>query len=263
MKTTQTYAAGRLKIALCFTILLGVSLSSFAQEISVYQYRHVPNDQVDEFIKRETTYWSEVAEKATEKGNLTFWALLQKVGGYDIQNSSNFLFVNSYKNVDDAGQIWDAASVFPNVPMADMETYSMGNVTSSIFVQSQGWQQATSANPPEDFKYLKMIYHQASDPGALVQAEIDVWGPFIKTAMDENKTSQRAWGNSILLSPSGPEMGFNTISVDLYPTLHEALDPKWDDSLVVPEGMTTIMDLENGQRSEVIYRIVKVVSAEE
>ncbi len=34
--------------------------------ISLYMYRKVPADKRDEFVKRETTYWSEVVRKATD-----------------------------------------------------------------------------------------------------------------------------------------------------------------------------------------------------
>lgn len=57
MKTTLTYVAGMLKTVLCIILLFGFYSSSFSQGISVYQYRHIPNDKVEEFIKRETTYW--------------------------------------------------------------------------------------------------------------------------------------------------------------------------------------------------------------
>src|SRR5881396_572987 len=33
------------------------------RSITIYQYRRVPDNKIDEFIKRETTYWSKVAEK--------------------------------------------------------------------------------------------------------------------------------------------------------------------------------------------------------
>lgn len=261
MKTNLTYSARQLTITLCFTFILGFSLPSFSQGITVYQYRQIPDDQVEEFIKRETTYWSKVAEKGFEKGNLTFWALLQKVGGYDLQNSSNFLFINTYNDIDKLGEVWDAASVFPDVPMEKMETFSMGKTTSTIFLKTHWWVQAENANPGNDFKFLKMIYHQTSSPNAFAQAEVDHWGPFIKEAMDKKHTTQRAWGNSVLLSPSTPDMHFKTISYDIYPTLKDALDPTWDESMVLPEGMSKIMELESGPRMDAVYRIVKAVSA--
>ena len=46
--------------------------------ITVFMYRKVSDDKRAEFIKRETTYWAEVAKKSLAKGNITFWALLEK-----------------------------------------------------------------------------------------------------------------------------------------------------------------------------------------
>jgi len=263
MKTTLTYAAGQLKIALSLTILfVGLTTLTFAQGISVYQYRQVPADKIDEFIKRETTYWSKVAEKGFAKGNLTFWALLEKVGGYDVQNSSNFLFINTYNDVDKISDVWSTAAADAGVTIDKMETNSMSKVTSMLFLKSGGWQNVENAVPTDQYKYLSMIYHQSSNPAGLIEAENKHWGPFIKSAMDKKLTSQVAWGNAVLLSPSGPDMQFNTVSYDLYPSLKDALEQKWDESLVVPEGMTEITELENGQRMGVVYRIVHAVSAE-
>ena len=68
-------------------LILSCDKSLQAQGITTYQYRQVAADKIDEFIKRETTYWSKVARKAIDKGTLTFWGLFEKVGGNDIGNS--------------------------------------------------------------------------------------------------------------------------------------------------------------------------------
>lgn len=78
--------------------------SSFDQ-ITVYQYRHVPVDKINEFVKREATYWSKVAEKAVKDKTMTFWALLEKVGGYDLPNSSNYLFINTFPNIEKVNEV--------------------------------------------------------------------------------------------------------------------------------------------------------------
>jgi hypothetical protein len=136
MKHTQTLA---LRMGMAFSLLvmlLTFHLHAMAQgEITIYQYRHVPNDKIDEFIKRETTYWSVVAEKAMAKGSLTFWALLEKQGGYDLENSSNFLFINTYKDIDKAGEVWNPATAFPNVTMDKMETNSLSTTTTAFFLK--------------------------------------------------------------------------------------------------------------------------------
>lgn len=257
---TQPYRFGAFrKIALVMTLFAGIQLYCSGQGISVYQYRHVPPDKVNEFINRETTYWSKVAEKAMEKGNLTFWALLQKVSGYDLPNSSNFLFVNTYNDLDKVGEVWDPSTVFPNVSIDEIETGSMSTVTSTFFIRDQHWEQAADAQP-EDFKYLMLLYHNASDAGQLIELENTHWAPFIKSAMDNNQTTQVGWGNATVLSPLGDDIKFNTVSYDIFPSLNEALMPTWDENVTFPqEGLNKIGELELNRRGQVVYQLIKVV----
>jgi len=229
--------------------------------ITVYMYRKVPADKREEFVKRETTYWAEMVRKAIPKGNITFWALLEKVGGYDMENSSNFLFVNTYKNIDAMNEVWNGiTAAFPNVTMDKMETNSLSMTTSVLFLRNSGWAEATGAVADKDFKFISMIYHNSSDPGALVELEDKHWAPFIKTVMDKKQTSQRGWGNAVVLSPNSSKMNFNSVSYDLYPTLKDALMPAWDSKIVIPEGLAEINKLETSPRAQVVYRILKVVN---
>jgi hypothetical protein len=85
--------------------MLGFCLPVLAQPISIYQFRHVSNEDMSQFMHRETTYWEKVAEKAIEEGNLQFWAVLVKVGGFDIPNSPNVLFINTFNDIDATGGI--------------------------------------------------------------------------------------------------------------------------------------------------------------
>lgn len=195
-------------------------------------------------------------------GNLQFWGLFQKMGGVDLQNSSNFLFIVTAEDVDKMSGIWDASKVFPDVPADQMETFSMGTVTTSLFVKADNWQQVSDANPAEDFKFVNMVYHTASNIGALMEFENKTWAPFIKDAMDKGLTTQKAWGNAAILSPSGPKVKFNTKSMDIFPSLNEALDTSMDESLEFPD-MTPVSELENGPRGSVIYKIVSAVSADD
>src|SRR4051794_20744658 len=66
------------------SLMLGPVNSVLGQDITTYQYRHVDPDKAAEFIKRETTYWSKIAKAAIDKGKMSFWALLEKVGGTDL-----------------------------------------------------------------------------------------------------------------------------------------------------------------------------------
>ena len=55
------------------------TLTSYAQ-VAYLQYRKVPADKTDEFIEKETKYWSKVAKAAIENGKMSGWSLWRKIG---------------------------------------------------------------------------------------------------------------------------------------------------------------------------------------
>jgi len=144
------------------TIFFGFQTNVQAQttmpdrSVTVYQYRRVPNDKIDEFIKRETTYWAKVAQKAVDNKTMSFWGIFEKVGGYDLPNSSNFLFINTYPDIDKAMTMWNATDIetTAGVKMSDMEDYSFTTTTSEFFLHDHDWAQASKAVPAKDFNYV-------------------------------------------------------------------------------------------------------------
>ena len=261
MKKQLLFTARYYKVVLLMAVVTSFTMHISAQEISFYQFRSVPPDKTEEFIKRETKYWSNVAQKAIDKGLLTFWGLFEKVGGQDLQNTPNFLFINGYKNIDSAEYAWNPTAVFPKVPIAQMETGSLSKTTDNFFLSSRGWQEATGVKEENDFRYVAMFFHSSSDPDSFAKAEIKIWGPFIKTTMDQNHTKQRGWGNAVVLAPRGPDVKFNSVSYDLFPTLNAALMEWWDPSVKFPmDGFTELDKLRTKPPGRVIYRVVKVVN---
>ncbi len=77
--------------------------------------------------------------------------------------------------------------------------------------------------------------------------------------MDKKQTQQVAWGNAILLSPTGGDVKFNIVSYNLYRTLQEALLTNWDPATVFPDNLEMFSKLRTQESARVIYRIVKVV----
>lgn len=249
------------RVCWLFIIILLLPLQQIAQ-ISVYQYRHVPADKVEEFIKRETTYWSKVAQKAVDAKKMQFWGLFEKVGGYDLPNSSNFLFINGFSNMDSAwsGDTFDPSKLFPKVPYSQMETNSFTTVTSEVFFHGEDWAEAKGVNPAKDFNYVVMNYHLSESAGNFINAEKNIWKPFLQSAMDKKQTQQLGWGNATVLSPTGGDMKFNTISYDLFRTLQDALLTPWDPATVFPDNLNLIGNMRKQESARVIYRVVKVVS---
>ena len=261
-KMATTLKAAKLLAAIMLVLQLNSTAQSVDRSISVYQYRRVPDDKIDEFIKRETTYWSKVAQNAVDKKLLSFWALFEKVDGYDMPNSSNFLFINTFPNIDSAGAVWGSAEKVTGMKMAQIETNSMSTTTSQLFVHAENWAQAKNAVPDKDFNYVVMLYHNSNNPDSLIGLEKAYWAPFIQKAMDDNMTPQKAWGNASVLSPSGDNIKFNTLSYDVFKSLGDALMPAWNQNTVFPvEGLTKIGAIETNRRGSVVYRVVKVVAS--
>ena len=77
-------------------MLMLVSGSMIGQ-VSYLQYRHVPADQDEKFIERETKHWSKVAASAIKKGHMKSWTLWKKVGITSASDTSpNYVFVNTF-----------------------------------------------------------------------------------------------------------------------------------------------------------------------
>lgn len=266
MKTSRQLSSHILNQLLVLTFLIGLVLPSFSQEISIWQLRRVEQSNMQEFIERETKYWSKVAEAAVEKGNLTFWGLWVKQGGFDLPNSPNVLFVNTFKDIDGANmaEIWNPSALFPNVPMNQIETASISETQHIFFVQIDTVIHKQNPNPDEEYNFFRFIFHNTNSPGELIALEHEHWGPFIKRAIDAGQTTQVAWGNGHILAPSGPNMEANTVSFDVFPTMKDALLGGFSGGTNVQfpqEGLAKINELEINRRYNNIYRRIQVVNA--
>jgi hypothetical protein len=251
-------------LAVSFIFCFQSGLSAQNRDISVWQYRRVPDNKRDEFIKRETTYWAKVAESAAKQKKMTFWALLEKVGGYDLPNNSNFLFINTFPNIDDVGDVFTNSKIesVAGVKMAAMETGSMSTTTSEFFMHSEGWAQHEKAVAAKDFNYIVMVYHNTNNPDSMINLENMYWQPFIQKAMNANQTPQKGWGNARLLAPQGDNIKFTTVSYDLFSNLHDALYPNWNANTVFPmNGLDLISKISMNRNGISVYRIVKVVQS--
>jgi len=263
MRTIISRIAGVLPVLfLLFVFQIQCLAQTNNRAITTYQFRHVPADKADEFVKRETTYWSKVAQKAIDNKLLTFWALFEKVGGNDVNNDANYLFINTYTDIDKGGDVWSNAEATTGMKLADIETNSLSTTTSQFFLHAENWAQAKGAVPEKDFNYVSMVCHDTNFPDSLISLEKTYWAPFIQKAMDNGQTPQKAWGNAVVLAPTGQNIKFTTVSYDLYKTLADALMPDWKPNTVFPtKGLNKIGNIEISRRDISVYRVVKVVAA--
>lgn len=251
------------------TILaLGVLSFQFAkaQEITTHQYRRVAPENVQEYLKRETTYWSKFAESEIKKGNLTFWAILQRVGGTNMETAPNILIVNTFKDLDKSADWGSVADLFPGVTMEDIQTNTLSTTTDMIFLRDQGNHiQAEGVDPEKEFNFVRIIYHNTKSPSQHLNFEAEKWKAQVSKAMSEDKTSIKGWGNSVIISPVSGKFPYNSSSYDLFSSSHAALSPSFSEDWSMPDGFWDGFEDNYAEpaRNSNLYRIVAVRSADQ
>lgn len=212
-----------------FFSVIGISPSH--SQIVLLQYRSVPQDNIADFVFRESTYWSQVANKAIKEGKLQRWELWQRVGGYDLdEDTHNFIFVNVYEDKYDLDEnIWDVQKVFPNIRLSDMETTSLGTMIHEVVLEKH--KQAGLAQG----KYAKFNYAKVNDMESFLNFESNQWHPFIDKGIREGDTSFIGWGLFSVLTPTGSQVPFDAITIDHFDLFSEAVMPRWSEDLVYPD----------------------------
>ena len=237
-----------------------------AQGITTHTYRKVAPQNMEEYLKRETTYWKKFVEQEVKKGNLTFWGIFQKVGGINQDSDSNILIINTFNDIDKKGN-WEASiqNLFTKVKMEDMETASLSTDTATIFLQDEGnHTQGELAIPSEDFKYVKIVYHNPKIPGKLLAFEKNKWKPMMQKAMNKKQTTMTGWGNSRILHPASSKFPYKTESHDIFASLSDALSPLFSEEMEIEQDFFfDVQDNEVGPRRVQLYRVVSVVTDED
>jgi len=251
-----------------FTIVCACALSfqfAKAQEISSHQYRKVAPENMQEYLKRETTYWQKWAENEITKGNLVFWGIFQRVGGVNQEASPNILIINTFKDWDKGADWMAITDLFPNLKMEDIQTQSLSTNTDQIFLWDlDNHVEAPGVVPTKDFKYVKVIYHNTKNRGKTLAFQEEKWKPRLQKAMADGKTTMKGWGNSSVISPVSGDFPYNSYTYDLFSTLQDALSPAFSaDADPVLDGfwkdhMANYKD--DRPRNVNLYRIVSVVT---
>ncbi|MBX2818765.1 MAG: hypothetical protein KTR29_03760 [Rhodothermaceae bacterium] len=242
-------------VMLFFCLFTG-QVQDVEAQIAVMQYRHVPAENVQEFVRRETTYWSAIAEKAIQEDKMMYWAMWQKVGGWNLDTGSNFLFMNVFADktgLDNVSGIWDPTTVFPEMNPADISTEMLSTTKHMLVVESI----ADAGN--EEPQFLRMNYGKVHDPEKTLEIEMN-WKTFIEEQMEQGNTTATSWRFVRVLTPAGASIPFDVISMDGFQSLSEAVYPTWADDVEFPD-MTGFDEAQTRDRVSV-YARVKSVSRE-
>lgn len=121
--------------------------------------------------------------------------------------------------------------------MEDIQTNTLSTNPDQIFPRDLDNDiQTANADPMNDFKFVRIIYHKTKDNAKHFAFEAENWKPMVQKAMNDGKTSLKGWGNSVIFSPQSNEFPFSSASYNLFSKAHTALSPAFSDYLILPTG---------------------------
>jgi hypothetical protein len=245
-----------------FLVLCMLSFQfALAQTITTHQYRRVAPENMQEYLKRETTYWAKWAEKEVAKGNLTFWAILQKVGGIDQDTSPNILIINRFKDIDKGADWSSIATMFPDVKMEDMDTWGISTNVHQIFLTDLPNHIRAENTSNDDYNYVRVIYHDVKNLGQHLTFESKKWKPMVEKAMKAGNTTMKGWGNQTIISPVTSTFTYSSYSYDIFSSMQDALLPAFSENNPVPEGFWDGFQDNYNKRNSNLYNMVASASA--
>lgn len=235
-------------------------------QVSYLQYRVVPTEHEEEFILKETEYWSKVAKAAIDKGQMLNWSLWERVGVTNT-NAPNFVFVNGFKDFDsiDQSAIWSEENLKQmGVTPAMVETNSISTVYMDY------WMQLEDAAGSNDYTYAVVNYGMPESLSGFITENKKLWKPLHEKNINAGKIGMTSWGLMSTVHPQGKNARFSCLTWDGFKSMAAALNYLRYRENSMTEGplaeaisqskMNEIIP--GGFEYSILYRLVKRIEAE-
>ena len=216
---------------LLFGFALLASLSMTAQYYSI-TYVSVASENIEEFERKETTYWAKVKKAAIDKGEQNLWLLARKVGTAG-NNDVNYAFVNGYPSLEAMlSTSWNPETLGFNVQDA-MSPYTVYEI--------------------HNYKVLDQIPGQG-----FVSENQNLWKPMMEETIKSGESGLTNWGIGAKIYPMGQDES-TVMTWDGYKTLVDAMKAL-DVSDFTPPSKSKMNDYDpDGFRLRVIWEQVMAV----
>jgi len=228
-----------LKVFLSFCSPLLFSVASIeAQEIASVAHRFVEREDMAEYIKREQDYWKPIAEKAIEEGRMSVWSVWQRIGGFNMDEEPNILIYAEFDKASDLELYGSGApawkKVFPDKKFSDISVRDL--FEAKAYLYQKPLVNMVSEGSVEIPEIIRINFAKA--PGTLseyLRLENEVWGPFIAGQIEKGSTNIASWYLGQVIEPAGSERPYDAVTVDGFRSLAEALDPRFDEGIEMPD----------------------------
>ena len=193
---------------------------SYAQNVIQFQYRYVDSEHIEEFEKKEMTYWSKVKQNAIQNGHLVASAMFRILDA-GIVNDTNWpthVFVEVYKDFEqmaNQNQIWQDLEGVIDIDPNFINTQSISKV-----LGIDRYKLVDELLPLREFKYAVWNYSKPKDLGGFINENLDLWKPYFKKKL--GKDGFVGWGILARVHPQGMNES-SVMSYDHYNSLEAAL----------------------------------------
>ncbi len=202
---------------LLFGLLAFSCITLYAQkQISMHMYIHVAPEHQAEFEHLEMDYWSKVAKNEIAKGNMTGWGLMKNIG-IDANSGSNYLIVNTFKDLEQAFKnqaSWDTS--FLGVKQSDISTEDLRKVVSIR------WYQNEMAINGDNTKFTIFNYARPKNVAAFINENKSLWKNIHQSMQKTTKLD--SWGVHTRIHPQGVASKAAIFTRDGFSNLYDAMN---------------------------------------
>ena len=231
---------------------------SYAQ-VSYLQYRHVPSDKEQEFLEKETQYWSKVAKAAIDNGAMSGWALWRKVS-VTAPDAPNYVFVNTFSSIDkiDQSAVWSDENIKKMGVSPDMvETNSFTTISFDYWMQLED-------TVSGDYKFAVVNYAKPNSLSGFIEENKTLWKPFHQSNITGKTMGMTSWGLMSVIYPKGNLAKFSCFTWDGFNTMADVMkylryqspsdSPSPFEDIISKSNMGEIMP--DGFEYSIVYELV-------
>lgn len=231
------------KLLLLFAVFV-FTFSNAQTNLFMYDYRSVPDDQMEAFQKNEAEFWSKVHQNMLKKEQITGWTMMSRVGGVTSDpNVYFYLGIGSYDNLDNLNQNYNKA--YAEV-MATLDVDTQNKMKERLKIDSYRKanvllnRRSTVMAEGGDWNYMVHNYAKANNVSAFLDAQDKHIKPFFEENFKAKTTKQAIWITARVLNPVGNHYNWNCYTADGYQKLSDIYNA-WNSEVTWPtDGMTEI-----------------------
>ena len=169
---------------------------------------------------------------------MSVWSVWQRIGGFNMDEEPNILIYAEFDKTSDLELYGSGApawkKVFPDKKFSDISVRDL--FEAKAYLYQKPLVNMVSEGSVEIPEIIRINFAKA--PGTLneyLRLESEVWAPFVAGQIEKGSTNIASWYLGQVIEPAGSERPYDAVTVDGFRSLAEALDPRFDEGIEMPD----------------------------